>query len=581
MHDSIILKVFYNKKGLKIDVFDKFIQNLSRYPLLFEYISYRYNDALSIEEIFFRLKHNIEEKPVCPTCGNPVPCRFKPNNPFQKYCNNSCRGKDPVNNRKWVEGQRKYNLEHYGVEHNFQRIDCINKRANTLSDKYGTDVVLSVPEFKEKKEKTMETRFGVKHIMQNPEVKKHRVLTYINNGTNTSSKQENIVFELLSIFYNDIKRNYTSDKYNFNCDFYIPSKDLYIEYNGSHFHHGHPFNALDENDKKELERLQKLSNGKNQYNKIIYTWTDLDVRKRNTANENNLNFIEFWSIEDVKQWLCIENSIRFKDKLNLNYDNLINELNYYKTTNGKLTTKYINSKLIKQYQQDIFYKTEKQLWKSNENNLRSKLINNRLQYLNIENENDITPEIILDGFKRSGIYYGYSSFNPLWIKWFLEEFNIDICYDPCGGWGHRLLGSQNIKQYIYNDLSKSIVNNVKNIIKDFNINNVTIYNNDASTFIPKEDFEAIFTCPPYFNTEVFPCGKFEDNQSYFNLIDGIFKSFYEKKSCRILGLVLREDCLQEKYLSKIFEKHNLSIQRSHISKGKKTKQEYLYIFKKE
>lgn len=580
MHDSIILKVFYNKKGLNYIIFDKFIQNLSNYPLLFEYISYRYNDALSIEEIFFRLKHNIEEKSVCPACGKPVPCRFKPNKPFQKYCNNSCRGKDPKNNIKWVEGQRKYNLEHYGVEHNFQRIDCINKRSNTLSDKYGTSSVLLIPQFKEKKEKTMERRFGVKHIMQNPNVKDRRILTYINNGTNTSSKQENIVFELLSIFYNDVKRNYTSDKYKFNCDFYIPSKDLYIEYNGSHYHHGHPFNILDENDKKELERLQNLSNGKNQYNKIIYTWTDLDLRKRTIAKENNLNFIEFWSIEDVKRWLCIENSIRFKDKLTLKYDNLIDELNYYKTKDGKLSTKYINSKLIKQYQQDVFYKIEKQLWKANENNLRSRLITNRLQYLNIENENDITPEIILDGFKRSGIYYGYSSFNPLWIKWFLEEFNINICYDPCGGWGHRLLGSQNIKHYIYNDLSKPIVNNVKNIIKEFNINNVTIYNNDASVFIPTEDYEAIFTCPPYFNTEVFPCGKFEDNQTYFNLIDGIFKSFYEKESCRIMGLVLREDCLQEKHLSKIFEKHNLSIQRSHISKGKKTKQEYLYIFKK-
>ena len=580
MHDSLILKVFYNNKGLNYIIFDKFIQNLSRYSLLFEYISYRYNDALSIEEIFFRLKHNIEEKPVCPTCGKPVPCRFKPSKPFQKYCNNSCRGKDPINNKKWVEGQHKYNLEHYGVEHNFQRVDCINKRSNTLSDKYGTTSVLAVPQFKEKKEKTMERLFGVKHAMQNIDIKQHRVLTHVKNGTNTSSKQENIVFELLSIFYHDVKRNYSSDKYPFNCDFYIPSKDLYIEYNGSHYHHGHPFNTLGENDKKELERLQNLSNSKNQYNKIIYTWTDLDVRKRNTAKENNLNFIEFWNIEDVKQWLGIENSIRFKDNLTLKYDNLINELNYYKTNTGKLSTKYVNSKLIKQYQQDVFYKTEKQLWKTNENSLRSRLINNRLQYLNIENENDITAEIILNGFKRSGIYYGYSSFNPLWIKWFLEEFNINICYDPCGGWGHRLLGSQNIKQYIYNDLSKPIVNNVKTIIKDFNINNVIIYNNDASEFIPKEDYEAIFTCPPYFNTEIFPCGKFEDNQTYFNLIDGIFKSFYEKESCRIMGLVLREDCLQEKYLSKIFEKHNLSIQRSHISKGKKTKQEYLYIFKK-
>ena len=39
MHDLLILKIFYNNKGLNYNIFDKFIQNLSNYPLLFEYIS--------------------------------------------------------------------------------------------------------------------------------------------------------------------------------------------------------------------------------------------------------------------------------------------------------------------------------------------------------------------------------------------------------------------------------------------------------------------------------------------------------------------------------------------------------------
>ena len=36
---------------------------------------------------------------------------------------------------------------------------------------------------------------------------------------------------------------------------------------------------------------------------MIYVWTDLDVRKRNIAKENNLNYIEFWNIEELKNWL--------------------------------------------------------------------------------------------------------------------------------------------------------------------------------------------------------------------------------------------------------------------------------------
>lgn len=580
-YDTLIINIFYNNKGLRMNIFDKFICNLSKYPLLFEYISYRYTDALSLEEIFFRLKHNIEEKPICPTCGKPVPCRFKLNKPFQKYCNNSCRAKDHKNNNKWVEGQKRYNLENYGVEYNFQRLDCINKRNEKLLQKYGTTNVLSVPEIMGKKTKTMNERFGVDHIMQNEHVKQQRVFTQTKNGTNICSKAENEVFDLLAEFYPDIIRHYTSEKYPFNCDFYIPSLDTYIEYNGSQYHHGHAFNSNNIDDINELSRLQLLSDDKNQYSKIIYTWTDLDVRKRNIANENNLNFIEFWNINDVINWLNINSSIRFISNLQLDYGNLQNELNYYKTTPGKLSLKYINSKLIKQYQQDIFYKIEKQLWKDNKDNLRGKLITNRKQYLNIESEEHITVEIILDGFKRSGIYYGYSHFNPLWIKWFLEKYNVNICYDPCGGWGHRLLGAQNIQQYIYNDLSKPTVKNVRNIIADFNIQNVVVYNNNASSFIPTENYDAIFTCPPYFNTEIYPCKRFETNNEYYKLIDGIFDAFYKKESCKILGIVIREDCLPDKYKLTAIESLNLTIQRSHISKGKKQKQEYLYIFNKE
>ena len=42
---------------------------------------------------------------------------------------------------------------------------------------------------------------------------------------------------------------------------------------------------------------------KNLYFAIIKCWTELDVEKLNTAKRNNLNYKEFWNIEQLKEWL--------------------------------------------------------------------------------------------------------------------------------------------------------------------------------------------------------------------------------------------------------------------------------------
>ena len=72
-----------------------------------------------------------------------------------------------------------------------------------------------------------------------------------------------------------------------------------------------------------------------------------------------------------------------------------------------------------------------------------------------------STHVLLRGFKISGIHYGYSHFNPLIIKKFLEDTNAKICYDPCGGWGHRILGSMNIDKYIENAKTDTEVKEAK------------------------------------------------------------------------------------------------------------------------
>ena len=39
------------------------------------------------------------------------------------------------------------------------------------------------------------------------------------------------------------------------------------------------------------------------YDKIIYTWTDLDVRKLECFKDNNLNYKIFYSLNELKEWI--------------------------------------------------------------------------------------------------------------------------------------------------------------------------------------------------------------------------------------------------------------------------------------
>lgn len=143
------------------------------------------------------------------------------------------------------------------------------------------------------------------------EVSNKRNDTLRKNNSFNKSNPEDESYKLLKQKFPDTVRQYRSDKYPFNCDFYIPSIDTYIEYQGSQYHYGHPFNENSIDDINKLQILNERAKNserhkegkKSQYDMMIYTWTDLDVRKRNIAKENKLNWFEFFKIDELKEWL--------------------------------------------------------------------------------------------------------------------------------------------------------------------------------------------------------------------------------------------------------------------------------------
>lgn len=117
------------------------------------------------------------------------------------------------------------------------------------------------------------------------------------------------------------------------------------------------------------------------------------------------------------------------------------------------------------------------------------------------------------------------------------------------------------------------------MVSAFHIGNIETYCEDARTFIPESSFDAMFTCPPYYNVEEYECGNFSDLSKYKALIDGVFEVFRSRPECRVFGLVTREDmlCGHDGYEQVL----DVNVGRSyHINKANSKKRERMYIFRK-
>lgn len=140
----------------------------------------------------------------------------------------------------------------YGVDNYFQTQEFQNKRNDKIEevmlDKYGVKSYSQTNEFKDKLKQTSIERYGVEHPTQLKEVKdkirnttlsKYGVSTslMLNQNIYTSDIQKYLVnlFKSwgLTVFENVYMYN---DNMSSNVDIYIPSRNIAIEYNGTHWH---------------------------------------------------------------------------------------------------------------------------------------------------------------------------------------------------------------------------------------------------------------------------------------------------------------------------------------------------------
>lgn len=217
-----------------------------------------------------------------------------------------------ASSKKIKEKMKQTMIDKYGVDHNFKlkeeqekahSKESIEKIKRTNLERFGCECSVNNEEIQEKIKKNNLEKFGVEFSFQRKDVIEKREATKRKNHTfNVSKPEEEIFLRLKEKFGEEnVLRQFKSEVYPFNCDFYIKSLDLYIELNFHWTHGKYKFDPLNEEDQKKKNLW--ISKGTKFYFNAVKTWTKRDLKKFKIAKENHLNYLVFYGQNDFDQWI--------------------------------------------------------------------------------------------------------------------------------------------------------------------------------------------------------------------------------------------------------------------------------------
>ena len=301
-------KTCLKKYGVKYVVQSKEVKEKSKQTCLEKY---GVTNGGGSKQALEKIKETIKEK-----YGTEF---FYQSNHFKEKSKQTCLEKYGVTNgggsKQALEKIKETNLKRRGVEYVFQDKDIREKMRESLIKKYGVDHNLKSKEIQEIIKQTNLKLYGCENPMQNEAIIQKGIDTKRKNHTFNVSKPEEELYLYIKEKIPSVIRQYQDYRYSWSdklnrihhylCDFYIPELDLFIEFNGFPCHGPHSYNP-DSKEDKELVEKWKLSykNGKHPlYKRMINGWTISDVKKRKIAKENNLNYYEFWTLEEAKKFI--------------------------------------------------------------------------------------------------------------------------------------------------------------------------------------------------------------------------------------------------------------------------------------
>ena len=187
------------------------------------------------------------------------------------------------------------------------------KYKKTIYEKYGVDNVMKNASIQTKTSSTLKRRtnelkqinlerIGVEWPSQLPETINKISASKRANKTFNSSRQEQLAHKKLLTKFPDVIYQYKCSRYPFNCDFYIPCLDLFIELNYFWMHGFMPYDENNDECIKQLEVWKAKAVKSKCYRNAIKTWVVRDVTKINTAIASDLNYLRFYDIQSFNKW---------------------------------------------------------------------------------------------------------------------------------------------------------------------------------------------------------------------------------------------------------------------------------------
>lgn len=397
--------------------------------------------------------------------------------------------------KEWAEKARQTNIERYGVPS---------------------------PNMRE------ESRREVSKRMSSSRVQQQSLATKKRNGTLATSSSEDAVYKLLCDYTNQhgmtVVRQYRDEKrYPFAVDFYIPERDLFIELNGSWSHGGHWYEVDREMDQRTVQTWLKKGKKSKYYRVALETWTKRDVRKREAARQAELNYITLWdgteALFDTHLWFALgapdgrdwEREYSWLDlpesliDLGSGLEGQAEQWADIDVTNaGSRQISWLARSAV----WETFYARELQMWEQDDvhhrkwGRLRARLLANRLHYLGRLPESALE---IVRGLAISGEIRAYSTFINTAMTAVLDRYEPTSLYDPCGGWGERMLTcAQRGVTYTGTDISEAVVQAHKSLIDRLGLTHADVTLGDSAIRDMRGgSHEMVLTCPPYGNTEVY------------------------------------------------------------------------------
>jgi len=410
------------------------------------------------------------------------------------------------------------NLKKYGVENPSNVIQFQEKRKQTFFDKYGTDNPMKCKEIQDKTNITNLERYGTKwpfqsNIIQDKiiqsNLEKYGVkyllcLKEIRSKIVKSSKFSKLEKKMIEVLTNRgiiFEHLYTiqGDNCTKTFDFAI-FKDIektelicLVECDGLYYHGYYG----DQNGKKvniepDINRILFIPKN---VKFIVILESQFEEGIKELFNVLEMNYDEY--IQNLFNW-C--RSIEFPYPI---YSNEILKTSFQQLKDYKyfLLKSQIGDKIIRHFHYSI--------WKSKvakfspyeawfQDDLLLRAIKNRFIY-----KNNIDPSRILEGFNISKIAPKVTIFQPSLARTLIEKYldQYREIFDPFSGYSGRMLGTVALsKRYIGQDINSIVINESKEIVKYFDIENVFLEVKDV--FECEGTYECLFTCPPYNMKEI-------------------------------------------------------------------------------